>query len=66
LVPFGLPPRHGCLCRFLLEHPLGDGGPLFWKLLWFFSGPLSDLVRLGDSPVLVTAEPSFSILVSSL
>jgi hypothetical protein len=53
IVPLGLPPRHGYLCRFLLEHPPRDGGSLFRKLLWLFSGPLRDLVRLGNSSVLV-------------
>jgi hypothetical protein len=56
-VPFGLPPRYGCLCRFLLKHPPRDGGSLFRRLLWLFSGPLRDLVRLGDSSVLVGRPP---------
>jgi hypothetical protein len=72
LVPFELPPRHGRLCRFLLEHPPSDGArssgnssgfslALFaiffaWAIPLFWSEDHHNF----------TADPSFSILVSSL
>jgi hypothetical protein len=72
LVPFELPPRHRRLCRFLLEQPPSDGARSSGNFSGF-SLALSAILSSWAIPLFwsedhhnFTADPSFSILVSSL